>query len=189
MKTEERRIKLSHIFEKWLWQHCSHSSLFFLFFRQCTLSNCYSGHLLLKQIESFQLLLKHLRKKDRRWLLLIIKKEGKTKNKKLRGRSHIKPGDITSASNQAGTTLFTPWGNFTPVYFTSRLPILHDSATDVTELPSRWALSIIPDTETWTVLLGNLAHLLPFIVCCCHTQQIKAKSFCAPFVLFFPLFQ
>lgn len=82
MKTEERMIKLSHIFEKWLWQHCSHSSLFFPFFPQCTLSNCYSGQLLLKQIESFQLLLKHLRKKDRRWLLLIIKKRARPKAKR-----------------------------------------------------------------------------------------------------------
>lgn len=78
----------------------------------------------------------------------MIKKEGKTENKKLRGRSHITRGDITSAGNQADTTLFTSCGNFTPVYFAFRPAKPRDSATDVMKLPSRCALSVIPDNET-----------------------------------------
>lgn len=60
----------------------------FPFFQHCTLSKCNSGHLLLMQTEGFQLLSKHLRKKDKRWLLIIIKKRRARPETKRSGADH-----------------------------------------------------------------------------------------------------
>lgn len=165
---------LSHIFEESLRQHLQ--SFFFItfsFFQECSLSNYYSGQLLLKRSDFFELFPKHRSKKDKRWLLIMIKKKrGQDWKQKASGADHTL-NEVTS--RLPGTRLILhclPHAETLLLFTSPTAPAnLRDSATDMTKLPSRCALSIIPDTETWTALLGKPGSPFPFVVCRCPANS------------------